>query len=62
MQKIKFDTTRLKEQVEDQPLIAAGVAAALLKGVSSLLNANTARQNAKTWKKEVRRRETKQKK
>lgn len=57
--KIQFDTTRLKEQVEDNPLLAAGVAAGLLTGVSKLLNANTARQNAKTWKREVKRREKK---
>lgn len=55
--KINFDTTKLKEQVEDQPLIAAGIAVALLNGASKLLNANTARRNAGTWKREVKRRE-----
>lgn len=57
MSKFTFDTTKLKEQVEDNPLLAAGAAAALLTGVSKLLNANTARTNARTWKKEVKRRE-----
>lgn len=59
MPKFTFDTTRLKEQVEDQPLLAAGILVGLLTGVSKLLNANTARQNAKTWKREVKRREKK---
>lgn len=56
MSKFTFDTTKLKEQVEDNPLLAAGAAAALLTGISKLLDANTKRQNAKTWKKEVNRR------
>lgn len=59
MSKINFDTTKLKEQVEDNPLIAAGLLVGLLTGASKLLNANTARQNAKTWKREVKRRESK---
>lgn len=53
---IRFDTTKLKTQVEDNPLLAMGIGAALLTGASKLLNAFTARQNAKTWKKEVNRR------
>ena len=61
MAKFQFDTSKLKEQAEDQPLLAAAAAAALLTGVSKLLNANTARQNAKTWKKEVNRRSKNQK-
>lgn len=56
MSKFTFDTTKLKEQVEDNPLLAAGAAAALLTGISKLLDANTKRQNARTWKKEVNRR------
>lgn len=59
MPKISFDTTRLKAQVEEQPLIAATILVGLLTGVSKVLNANTARQNAKTWKREVKRRESK---
>lgn len=54
--KFTFDTTKLKEQIEDQPLVAAGIGAALLTGVSKLMNANTARRNSKTWRKEVDRR------
>ncbi len=55
--KINFDTARLKEQVEDQPLIAAGIVVAALSGVTKLMNANTARRNSKTWNREVKRRE-----
>jgi hypothetical protein len=54
--KIQFDTTKLKKQVEENPLLAAGVGAALLTSVSKLMTANTARKNSKTWKKEVERR------
>ena len=54
---INFDTTKLKQQVEENPLLAMGVVAALLTGASKLMNANTARANSKTWKREVRRRE-----
>lgn len=54
--KIEFDTTNLKKQIEENPLIAAGIGAALLTGASRLMNANTARKNSKTWKKEVDRR------
>lgn len=56
MARFTFDTTRLKEQVEDNPLVALGIGAALLGGVAKILNANTARKNARTWKKEVDRR------
>jgi hypothetical protein len=54
--KIQFDTTHLKKQIEENPLVAAGVGAALLNGAAKLLNANTSRKNSKTWKKEVARR------
>jgi hypothetical protein len=53
---INFDTTKLKEQVEQNPLIAAGVGAALINGVAKLMKANTERKNSKTWAKEVNRR------
>lgn len=59
MSKFSFDTTALKSQVEAQPLLAAGILVGLLTGASKLLNANTARQNSKTWKREVKRREKK---
>lgn len=52
----KFDTTKLKAQIEENPLVAAGIGAALLTGMSKLMNANTSRRNAKTWSKEVNRR------
>ena len=55
--KINFDTTNLKRQIEDQPLVAAGLGAALLTGAAKLLNATTAHKNSKTWRREVKRRE-----
>lgn len=55
--KINFDTTKLKEQVEDNPLIAAGLGVALLNGVAKLMKVNTERKSQKTWDREVRRRE-----
>lgn len=54
--KITFDTTQLKRQIEENPLVAAGVGAALLNGVAKLMQANTQRKNSKTWKREVHRR------
>lgn len=54
--KFEFDTTKLKHQIEENPLAAAGIGAALLAGASKLMNANTARKNSKTWAKEVNRR------
>jgi hypothetical protein len=54
--KIEFDTTKLKKQVEENPLLAAGIFAGVLTGASKLMNANTQRKNSKTWKKEVERR------
>lgn len=54
---INFDTSRLKKQVEDNPLLAAGILAGLLSGAARLMNANTARKNSTTWKREVKRRE-----
>ncbi len=52
----KFDLTNLKTQVQDQPLIAAGVGAALLSGGAKFINAVSTNRNSKTWKKEVNRR------
>lgn len=54
--KFEFDTTNLKKQVKQNPFLAAGIGAALLHGAADLMNANTNRKNAKTWKKEVNRR------
>lgn len=59
--KIEFDTTNLKRQIEEQPLIAAGIAATLLQGGAKLLNAVSASRNSKTWRKEVQRRTKKTK-
>lgn len=56
MAKITFDTTKLKQLVEENPLVAAGIAVALLNGSAKLMNANTNRNNSKTWKREVARR------
>ena len=49
----------LKRQAEDNPLLALGVGAALLTAVTKLINANTERNNAKTWEREVDRRRMK---
>lgn len=57
MKKPSFDTTKLKAQVEENPLVAAGIGAALLSGAAKLLNANSARKNSTTWRREVKRRE-----
>lgn len=54
--KINFDTTVLKQQIEDNPLLAAGVGAGLLAGAAKLMNAVTANKNSRTWAKEVKRR------
>lgn len=59
--KLNFDTTALKRQFEEQPLIALGVVSAVLTGGAKLMNANTARRNSKTWKQEVNRRQKKSK-
>ena len=57
--KINFDTTTLKRQIEENPLVAAGIGVAAVNGLAKLMNANTSRRNAKTWKKEVARRDRK---
>lgn len=57
--KFDFDTTKLKAQIQEQPLVAAGIGAALLSGAAKLMNANTGRKNSKTWRQEVTRRKKK---
>lgn len=57
MAKITFDTTQIKQIIEQNPLVAAAAAAALLNGAAKLMNANTQRVNSKTWKTEVARRD-----
>lgn len=59
--KFEFDTTNLKRQIQENPIVAMGVGAALLNGAAKLMNANTARKNSKTWKQEVNRRDRKSK-
>lgn len=54
--KFQFDTTNLKKQVQEQPLVAAGIGAALLQGGAKALNAIANNRNSKAWKKEVNRR------
>lgn len=51
-----FNTSNLKRQAEEQPLVAAGVAAALLTGVAKTIDAMTKRRYARVWAKEVARR------
>jgi hypothetical protein len=57
MKKPNFDFAPLKRQIEEQPLIAAGIGIAALNGVAKLMQANNDRKNSKTWKREVIRRE-----
>ena len=54
--KFEFDTSKLKEQVEDNPLVAAGIGAALLTGAAKFMQALTNRKNSKTYAKEIDRR------
>jgi len=46
----------LKKQAEEQPMVAMGIAAAVIGAVGKLINANTNHRNAKTWNREVDRR------
>ena len=69
--KFEFDTAKLKEtgnkvkeQVLDHPIAAAAAAGAVLNGTAQLTNAlvkrknaKTARMNAKSWDREVSRRQ-----
>lgn len=54
--KLNFDTSKLKQQVEENPLVAAGIGAALLNGVAKLSKARTEAKNSKTYRKEINRR------
>lgn len=56
---INIDLSALKRSAEENPLLTIGVFGAALTGLAKLMNANTSRQNAKTWKKEVARRASK---
>ena len=44
----EFNTTTLKRQVEENPLIAVAAIGTLLGGAAKLMNANTSRKNSKT--------------
>ncbi len=46
----------LKYQAQQQPFVAAGIAAIAVTAVAKLMQANTERVNAKTWTREVDRR------
>lgn len=59
--KIQFDTTKLKQQIEDNPLVAAGIGVAFLNGGARMLKAYTDLRNSKSWRKEVDRRTKKSK-
>jgi hypothetical protein len=46
----------LKDQAEQNPILALGVAAALVTTLSKLMDANASRMNAKSWNRETARR------
>ena len=46
----------LKHQAEENPMVALGIAAALITSVSKLINSGTTAANARAWKMEVARR------
>ena len=56
MATITIDTTKLVEKFEENPGFIIAAAGALFAGAAKLMNANTSRKNAKTWKNEVDRR------
>jgi len=49
----------LKDQAEANPVLAMGVAAGLLTAVSKLIDSSAGAMNAKSWRREVKRREKK---
>lgn len=59
--KPNIDTTNLKRQLEENPLVALGIGAAILNGSAKLLKTSADNRNSKTWKKEVKRRTEAQK-
>ena len=50
-----------KKAWETDPVMTTGVAAAVIVAIAKLMDANTNRKNSKVWKREVKRREKKQK-
>lgn len=49
----------LKKQAAENPIFALGVAAAVMTAASKLIGAGTESRNARTWAREERRREKK---
>lgn len=49
-------TNKIKQVWEENPVIVVAVGAAAVKAVAALMDANTRRQNAKTYEMEVQRR------
>jgi hypothetical protein len=49
----------LKHQAEENPVLAMGVAAALITAVSKLIDSSSNARNSKAWAQEVHRRTTK---
>lgn len=47
----------LKNQAEENPVLAMGVAAGLITAISQLINSTTNKKNSKAWAKEVDRRD-----
>lgn len=48
--------SKLKRAWDENPVLVVAIAATSLSGVSKLMNANSARKNAQSWKQEVKRR------
>lgn len=46
----------LKNQAEENPVFALGVAAGLITAISQLVNASSNKQNARSWDRETARR------
>lgn len=51
--------TRVKKAFDDNPILFIGVSAGAIQATAKLIQANTERKNAKTWRHEVKRRERK---
>lgn len=56
MAKLTIDTTVILRKFEENPAALMAAAGAVAVGISKLMNASTARKNAKTWSREVKRR------
>ena len=49
----------IADKFREHPIEAIGAAAALMAGISKVIDSMSSAQNARTWKREVRRRERK---